>query len=111
MSSARFRFEPDAAGIFEAANGQGVKGILTQRANDAATEIRKLAPKKPRSFFNYRKSVKVRPAKKVGKSYEAAVEVDSPGWHLPEYGTSKIPATAPIRRGVKLAEIDFKEGQ
>lgn len=105
-----FRFEPDSAGIFEVSSGEAVKGILTQRAQDAAKEVRKLGPKKTRSFFNYRKGVKARAARKVGKGYEAAVEVDSPGWHLPEYGTSSITPTAPIRRGVRLAGLDFKEG-
>lgn len=110
MAGTRFRFEPDSSGIFEVSSGEAVKGILTQRAQDAAKEVRKLGPKKTRSFFNYRKGVKARAARKVGKGYEAAVEVDSPGWHLPEYGTSSITPTAPIRRGVRLAGLDFKEG-
>lgn len=105
----RFRFEPDPDGIFEASSGEAVKGILTQRAQDARREVMKLAPKR-RAFFDYRKHVKARPAKRVGRGFEAAVEVDSPGWHLPEYGTAEHPATAPIRRGVRLAGIDFKEG-
>jgi len=111
-SSARgFRFVPDPDGIFEASSGDAVKGILTQRAQDAAAEIKKLAPKK-RAFFDYRRSVKARAAKRTaGKGYEAAVEVTSPGWHLPEYGTSRIQPTAPIRRGVPLAGLDFREGE
>lgn len=105
----RFRFEPDAAGIFEVSSGEAVKGILSQRARDARAEVMKLAPKR-RAFFDYRRNVKAIPAKKVGKGYEAAVVVDSPGWHLPEYGTAEHPATAPIRRGVRLAKLDFEEG-
>lgn len=107
----RFRFEPDAAGIFEVSSGEAVKGILTQRAQDAAKKVRELAPKKRGAFFNYRRNVKARAAKKVERGYEAAVEVDSPGWHLPEYGTSSITPTAPIRRGVRLAGLDFREGE
>lgn len=105
-----FRFVPDTEGIFQAANGQAVAGILTQRAQEAAAEVRKLAPRK-RHFFDYRKNVKARPAKRSGRGYAAAVEVDSPGWHLPEYGTSSIAPTAPLRRGVKLAGLDFREGE
>lgn len=109
--TARFRFEPDSEGIFEATSGEAVRGILTQRAQDAAKEVRRLGPKKRRSFLGYRASVRARPAQRVGQGFEAAVEVASPGWHLPEYGTSKIPVTAPLRRGVQLAGIDFKEGR
>lgn len=111
MAVARFRFEADPAGIFEASSGEAVKGILTQRAEDAAKEVRRLGPKKRGAFFNYRRGVKARAAKKVGRGYEAAVEVDSPGWHLPEYGTSTLAPTAPLRRGVKLAGLDFREGE
>ncbi len=107
----RFRFEPDSAGIFEVSSGEAVRGILTQRAQDAAKKVRELGPKKRGAFFNYRRNVKARAAKKVGRGYEAGVEVDSPGWHLPEYGTSSIAPTAPLRRGVRLAGLDFKEGQ
>ena len=107
----RFRFEPNSSGIFDVSSGEAVKGILTQRAQDAAKKVRELGPKKRGAFFNYRRSVKARAAKKVGRGYEAAVEVDSPGWHLPEYGTSSITPTAPIRRGVRLAGLDFREGE
>ena len=104
-----FRFTPNAEGIFEVSTGQAVAKVLTQRAQDAVREVRKLAPRR-RGFFDYRRKVKAIPAKKIGKGYEAAVVVDSPGWHLPEYGTSSIPPTAPLRRGVRLAGLDFKEG-
>ncbi len=106
----RFRFEPNEAGMFEAANGEGVRGILNQRADDAVREIRKIAPRK-RAFFDYRKKVKVVKARRVGRTYEAGVAVTSPGWHLPEYGTALVRATAPIRRGVRLARLDFREGE
>jgi len=107
----RFRFEPNAAGIFEVSSGEAVRGVLTQRAEDAAKKVRELGPKKRWSFIGYRRSVRARAARRVGDGYEAAVEVGSPVWHLPEYGTSKIPPTAPIRRGVRLAGLDFKEGK
>jgi len=108
MARDSFRFEPDEAGMFEAANGDGVRGILDQRAQDARKEIMKLAPRR-RAFFDYRKKIRTVKARRVGRTYEAAVVVDSPGWHLPEYGTVEHPATAPIRRGVKLARLDFRE--
>jgi len=105
-----FRFEPNEAGIFDAANGDGVKGILNQRATDAQREIRKLSPSR-RAFFDYRKNVKVAKARRVGRTYEAAVFVDSAGWHLVEYGTAYRAPTAPIRRGMKLARLDFRENE
>jgi len=104
----KFRFEPDTNGIFAASNGEGVRGILDQRAQDARKQILALAPKK-RSFFDYRRNIKTEKARRVGRGYEAAVFVDSPGWHLPEYGSADTPATAPIRRGVRLAKLDFRE--
>jgi len=103
-----FRFDPNPDGIFEVSTGEGVKGILTQRAQDAQKEIRRLAPSK-RSFFDYRKNVRARAARRTPDGFEAAVEVTSPGWHLPEYGTTTIAPTAPIRRGMKLAKLDFRE--
>lgn len=103
-----FRFEPNAEGIFDAANGEAVRGILDQRAQEARKQILALAPRK-RSFFDYRRNIKAVKAKRVGRSYEAAVVVDSPGWHLPEFGTANLPPTAPIRRGVRLAKLDFRE--
>lgn len=106
--AAGFRFEPDEKGIFTVSSGEAVKGILTQRAQDARAAVMKLAPKK-RAFFDYRRHVKARAARRVGDHFEAALEVDSPGWHLPEYGTAEHPPTAPIRRGVKLAGLDFRE--
>lgn len=110
MASARgFRFEPDPDGIFEASSGEAVAGILTQRARDAAAQVRKLAPRK-RGFFDYRRSVRARAARRTPTGYQAAVEVTSPGWHLPEYGTTSIEPTAPIRRGIPLAGLDFREG-
>lgn len=107
--AAGFRFEPDTAGIFHVANGEAVGPILTQRARDAAREVRRLAPRK-RGFFDYRRGVRARAARRVGSTIEAAVEVVTPGWHLPEYGTTTHPPTAPLRRGVKAAGIDFQEG-
>jgi len=103
-----FRFTPDDQGIYEVANGAGVRGILTERAQVAAKEVRRLSPKK-RHFFSYTKSVKAVPAKKVGKGYESAVEVDSPGWHLVEYGSRYSTATAPLRRGVRNSGLRFEE--
>lgn len=111
MATARpFRFVPDEAGIFEVTSSEEVAPLLTERARAAADEVRKLAPSKRSSFFDYRRRVRARAARRTPRGMEAAVEVDSPGWHLPEYGTATIPATAPLRRGIPLAGLDFREG-
>ena len=106
-----FRFEPDAAGVYEVTNSAEVGALLTQRANDARDQILKLAPRRRWSFYECRRGVKVRRARRVGRSIEAEVRVESSGWHLPEYGTAEVRATAPIRNGVRLAGIDFEEGR
>ncbi len=109
MTTAKgFRFTPDADGIFRATSGPEVAKFLDQRATDAAKEIRKRAPSK-RGFMDYRKNVKTTKARRVGTTIQAEVYVDSPTWHLPEYGTSRISPSAPIRNGVRAAGIDFKE--
>lgn len=106
----RFRFEPDAAGIFEVSSGEAVKGILTQRFQDAAKKVRELAEEARRLLQL--------PEERQGPSSEEGRprlrgrrRSGLPGWHLPEYGTSSITPTAPIRRGVRLAGLDFREGE
>ena len=80
-----------------------------QSPQDAAVQIRRLAPT-GEDFFDYARNVKTEPARADATGdLAAAVLVDSPGWHLPEYGTSEVTPTAPIRRGVALANIDFDE--
>ena len=105
-----FRFVPDDAGIFEATSSDEVGKILTQRARDAVVEIRKLGPRRRSSFLGWRRGLRALPARRVGRQLEATVEVASSGWHIPEYGTSTVEPTAPIRRGVRLADIEFREG-
>jgi len=106
-----FRFKPDTVGIVRVANGEGVKEVLTAAARAGAAEVKKLGPKRRTSFFNWRASVKAIPAtmQPDGKM-AAAVAVDSPGWHLVEFGTAEHPALAPLRRGIVLAGIELRTG-
>lgn len=109
MAAAKFRFVPDPSGIFAVTHSDEVGKILEQRAQDAVVEIRRLAPRGD-DFFDYASGIKANPARVDAMGDLAAeVVVDSPGWHLPEYGTSEVTPTAPIRRGVALANIDFDE--
>ena len=107
-SAKKWRYEPDVDGIYRVATGKGVAKILTQRAGDAAREVKKLGPKKRGAFFNYKKSVRARPARQTTEGFEAGVEVNTPGWHLPEFGTANYRATAPLRRGVELAGLELR---
>lgn len=104
MTAKAFRVEADEAGIKDLMNGPGVGEILTGAAQTAAEKIKRRAPF-GRAFFDYFRSVRWVAAKPGPDGMEAAVGVDSPGWHLPEYGTANYPATAPIRRGVEEAGI------
>lgn len=108
MTTKGFRFEPNEKGIHLAASTREVAGILTQYARDAARNIRRRAPK-GRQFMDYRKSIRVEPARPGAPKIEAAVLVDSPTWHLPEYGTALLKPTAPIRNGVRDTRIRFEE--
>ncbi len=110
MTTAKgFRFTPDKDGIFRVLTGPEIGKLLDQRASDAAKQIRQRAPRK-RAFLDYRKGIKTTRARRSGTTIQAEVMVDSPGWHLPEYGTSNYPPSAPIRNGVRAAGIDFEEG-
>lgn len=107
-----FRFTPDGAGIFEVANGDEVKGVLMQNAMDVAAAVRRLAPKDPDDFFGIAANVQAKPARRdTDGKMTATVEVDSPGWHLAEFGTANTPARAPIRKGARTVLTDFREGQ
>lgn len=108
MTTKGFRFTPNERGIHEVTNGPEVGKLLTQYATDAARNIRRLAPSR-RSFMDYRKNIRVTRARKVGTTIRAEVVVDSPTWHLPEYGTSRMSPTAPIRNGVRATGIKFEE--
>ena len=106
-----FRFEPDAQGIVRVANGDAVKGVLTAAARAGAAKVKELGPKRRTAFFDWRANVKAIPATRGpdGKM-AAAVEVDSPGWHLVEFGTAEHSALAPLRRGIVLAGIELRTG-
>ena len=108
-----FRFEPDRQGIRRVSTGPAVADILTEVATEAAGHVKRLGPSRRTSFFDYAAGVKARPAARgYDGEYVAAVEVDSPGWHLPEYGAIRVPVSAPLRRGVQMVPgVDFKEGE
>ncbi len=108
MTTKGFRFTPNESGIHEVTTGPDVGKLLNQYADDAARNIRRLAPRR-RSFMDYRKNIKVNRARKVGNTVRAEVVVDSPLWHLPEYGTSRLAPSAPIRTGVRATGIKFEE--
>lgn len=109
MSS--FKFERDDSGISEVVNGPGVAEHLTAVARDAADRIKRRAPQGRDSFFNYWRSVRYVPAQMTGDGLEAAAGSDSPGWHLAEYGTSRLAPIAPIRRGVEEVGIELEGGR
>lgn len=104
-----FRFVPDEAGIKEVSTGDGVADFLTDVAGEAAARVRARGPKGD-DFFDYGSSVKAVPAYDGPDGTEAGVQVGSPGWHLPEYGTARISPRAPLRKGVSEI-VDFKEGE
>lgn len=108
MADKGFRFTPNEDGIHEVSTGAEVGKLLTQYARDAARNIKRLAPTK-RGFMDYRKNVKAIAARRGPDGFEAQVVVDTPVWHLPEYGTAEHRATAPIRKGVKETGIQFEE--
>lgn len=104
-----FVFIPDQRGIYQVTTGPEIADLLNERAREAATEIRKRAPRRGKSFMGYRRKIKTTRARRVGNTIQAEVYVDSPVWHLPEYGTSEITPTAPIRNGVRATGIKFEE--
>lgn len=106
-----FRFHPDEVGIVRVAAGESVADVLTAAAQAGAAEVVKLGPRHRRSFFDWKAGVKAIPATRgADGKFAAAVVVDSPGWHLLEFGTSTVSATAPLRRGVLLAGIELLNG-
>lgn len=103
-----FEFVRDEGGIADVTTSDEVGELLTDVAEEAADMVRRYGPKGD-DFFDYDQSVRAVPATGGGKDIEAGVAVDSPGWHLPEYGTARYPPRAPLRKGV-AAVVDFKEG-
>jgi hypothetical protein len=106
-SGGGFKFEPDEAGIKKVLAGPGVGKALTDAAVKMRERIQRYAP---RGFMGYWKSVRYVPAKPGPDGLEAAAGVDSPVWHLPEYGTASYPARSPIRRAARDVLDDFQEG-
>jgi len=102
-----FRFDPDELGIERVLNGPEMAGFLTDAASDVAGRVTKYAPAKRRDFFDYRSKVKAVPARLTSDGLEAGVEVDSPGWHLVEFGTIRYPARAPLRRAMQDAGFEL----
>lgn len=102
-----FKFEPDRKGIEKVLEGPGVAKALTDAAVQVRERIQRYAP---RGFMGYWRSVRYVPAKPGPDGLEAAAGVDSPVWHLPEYGTASYPARSPIRKGARNVLADFKEG-
>lgn len=103
-----FKFTPDRKGIEDVLESPGVGRLLTERASRARERIQRYAP---RGFMGYYKTVRFVPAQKGPDGLEAAVGVDSPVWHLPEYGTARYPARSPIRRGVAEVVDRLEEGR
>jgi hypothetical protein len=106
-SSSQFRFERDDRGIADVLEGPGVAKALTAAAARVRERIQRWAP---RGFMGYWRSVRYVPAQPGPDGLEAWAGVDSPVWHLPEYGTANYPARAPIRKAAREVLSDFEEG-
>lgn len=107
MTAPGFKFERDKPGIEKVLEGPGVARAL----NDAATQMRaRIQRYAPKGFMGYWRSARYVPAQRGPEGLEAAAGVDSPVWHLPEYGTASYPARAPIRKAAREVLADFKEG-
>jgi hypothetical protein len=102
-----FRFDPDELGIARVLNGPEMAGFLTGAARDVAGRVDRYAPSKRRDFYDYRSNVRAVPASLTADGLEAAVEVDSPGWHLVEFGSLHYPARAPLRRAMQDAGFEL----
>ncbi len=109
MSS--FTFTPDREGIQRSLEQPGMAKFINQASGAISRAIKTRGPKRRSSFFRYRQGVFVMPAKLTrDEGMVGAVGVDSPGWHLPEYGTRTVSAIAPIRRGARdVAGVRFRE--
>jgi hypothetical protein len=108
-----FRFTPDRVGIEQVANGPAVAIALNAAAADAKRRMDSAAARmRPGSFFEFRHSIQVIPAKTfTGREPVAYVGSTSPGWHLQEYGTLYHPPDAIIRRAMRMVKgLTFEEG-
>lgn len=101
------KFTPNRRGIEDVLRSAGVAELLTDTAEQVAEEIRATAP---RGFMDYRESVTVEPARPGAfGDLEAAAVVDSPGWHLPEYGSVNNAPRATIRNAARAVLDTFEE--
>lgn len=110
MTSRGFRFDVDTKGIEDVLESPGVAKHLTAAARAVADKIERFAPRR-RAFMDYRRSIRAIPASQGSDGLEAAAGVDSPTWHLPEYGTARYPARSPIRRAAAEVVDRFEEGR
>lgn len=101
-------FRRNNRGIDEALQGAEMRRHLNNAADTVADEIRRNAP---RGFMSYEEGIGTEDAR-PGPSgdLESAVVVDSPGWHLVEYGSVNTAPRAIIRNAVRSAGLDFEEG-
>lgn len=106
-----FSFKEDEAGIEDVLASRGVAKFIDKASGAIAGAIKTRGPKRRSSFFGYREKIEVMPAVRTRREgLVGAVIIASPGWHLPEYGTARISATAPIRRGARdVAGVEFEE--
>lgn len=102
-----FRFDPDEAGIERVMTGPAMAAFLTDKAKDVKGRVLNYAPSAKRDFYDYRSNVRYVPATLTAEGLESRVEVDSPGWHLVEFGTMRYPARAPLRRAMQEAGFEL----
>lgn len=106
-----FRFDPNPAGIDDLAKGSPATAFaLEEAAAIAAENMTRLATLSGSAFFDFRGSIDWFDARDVGGELVAYAGSDSPGWHLQEYGTSRLHPFAILRKGIKAAGIRFEEG-
>lgn len=106
-----FTFVPDEHGIFELTSGEEIAPLLDQAARNAADRMRTLSAQMHRSsYFAFRASIVTRAARRgPDRVFVAYAGSTSPGWHLQEFGTSRQPPRAILRRGIAQSGITFRE--
>jgi hypothetical protein len=104
-----FKFTPNRRGIDEVLEGPGVERLLDELAERVASEIRSNAPVGS-DFMDYRAGIDTEPAHRGFDGLEAAVVVDSPGWHLVEYGSVNTAPRAIIANAARAVLDNFEEG-
>jgi hypothetical protein len=110
--TAGWRFEPDPAGIEALCKRSAPTAVaLNTAAAEAERNMQRLATMSGSAFFEFRDSIHSVAAKIEGDELTAYAGSDSPGWHLQEYGTSRLSPRGIIRKGIKAAKIKFEEGR